>query len=107
MPLASNQTYVQGEVTILRGTFRDESTGVLIDPDQVVLTMTDPNGVVTIADNVPASGNLPLDNPSTGIYEFRLELLVLKTWLWDYQGSNAIPLSSARRGGKLKVIKPA
>jgi len=107
MPLSTNDTFVLEEIIIMRGTFSDEESGTALDPDDVVLTVTDPDGDVTIADTDPFSGNEQLENPSIGVYEFRIELTKLLNWNWDFKGTSEFPLTAARRGGSVRVILPS
>ena len=106
MPINRNSTMVLDEVALLRGSFHTFESETNVDPDNVILTITDPDGDVITADTDIGSGHPQLENPEVGVYECRQLLPKLGTWNWDYEGNSAARLSAARRGGTINVVEP-
>lgn len=74
-------TYTIGDLVRLTGTFTDLS-GNLSDPTTSVLTVKDPDGVVT---SYPS-----LTHPSTGIYYFDLPVSDSGVYYYRYSGTGAV-----------------
>lgn len=78
-----------GDRPIITVTFRDEA-GTLTSPSTVVFGYVKPDGTEVV-------GQSPLDNPSTGVFRYRLPTLDA-AGVWTWRGKGTAGLIAADEG---------